>query len=64
MYRMIYDHTKGMIERASLSPERFMREVRKAKRALLPHEIEKLNHWLLYFTEKKPELRELIFANN
>ena len=62
MYRMIYDHTKGMIERASFNPDRFMREVRKANRALLPHEIEKLNIWLLHFTEEKPELRPLIFT--
>ena len=64
MYRMIYDYTKGMIEKASFSPDRFMREVRKANRALLPHEIAKLNNWLLHFTEGKPELRELIFINN
>jgi hypothetical protein len=61
---MIYDYTKGMIERASFSPDRFVREVRKAHKALLPHEIEKLNTWLLYFTEKKPELRDLIFISN
>jgi len=64
MYRMIYDYTKGMIERASFSPDRFAREVRKANKTLLPHEIEKLNNWLWYFTEKKPELRDLIFRNN
>jgi len=64
MYRMIYDHTKGMIERASFSPDRFMREIRKAHRALLPHEMEKLNNWLLHFTAGKPELRELILINS
>lgn len=57
---MIYDYTKGMIEKASGDKDRFVKELKKANRVLLPEEIEKLSHWLLYFSEGKPELRELI----
>jgi hypothetical protein len=57
MSRMIYDYTKGALERASLDQKNFMRELRKALKKLLPHELEHLKNWLVYYTDRKPELK-------
>ncbi|AWG23722.1 hypothetical protein FFWV33_19035 [Flavobacterium faecale] len=64
MSRMIYDYTKGMLERASLDPIRFSKELRKAANILLPYEIEHLRNWLLYFTSEKPMLKKCLTIVN
>jgi len=55
-YRMIYDHTKIILEKVSTDPSLFCKELRKANKNLLPDEIEKLRIWLVNFTSGKPEL--------
>jgi hypothetical protein len=60
MYRMIYDHTKSVLERVSYDEQLFRKELKKALKTLLPHEIEKLKNWLHYFTESKPELKQCL----
>jgi hypothetical protein len=62
MPRMIYDHTKSVLERVSFDPKLFAKELKKANRNLLPYEIEQLNRWLLYFTNEKPDLKQCCSA--
>jgi hypothetical protein len=57
MPRMIYDYTKSILERVSFDPILFKRELKKAIKNLLPYEIEQLKKWLVYFINKKPELK-------
>lgn len=59
MGRMIYDFTKSTLERSSREKIIFIKEFKKAAKVLQPHEMEKLMHWLDYFTADKPELKEL-----
>lgn len=61
MPRLIYDYTKSILERVSFAPDLFVKELKKAVRNLLPHEIEHLHNWLLYFTKEKPELQQCLF---
>lgn len=61
MPRMIYDYTKSILERVSFAPDLFVKELKKAVRNLLPHEIEHLRKWLLYYTKEKPELKDYLF---
>ncbi|HTG65362.1 MAG TPA: hypothetical protein VL859_03195 [Flavobacterium sp.] len=61
MPRMIYDYTKSILERVSFAPDLFVKELKKAVRNLLPHEIEHLKNWLLYYTKEKPELQKCLF---
>jgi hypothetical protein len=61
MPRMIYDYTKSILERVSFAPDLFVKELKKAVRNLLPHEIEHLKNWLLFFTKEKPELQKCLF---
>lgn len=61
MPRMIYDYTKSILERVSFAPDLFVKELKKAVRNLLPHEIEHLRNWLLSFTKEKPELQQCLF---
>ncbi|HJS01658.1 MAG TPA: hypothetical protein VJ780_12065 [Flavobacterium sp.] len=60
MQRMIYDYTKSILERVSFAPDLFVKELKKAVRNLLPHEIDHLKKWLLYYTKEKPELQKCI----
>jgi DNA replication protein DnaD len=61
MSRMIYDHTKNVLEKVSFDAELFMKELKKAIRNLLPYEIEHLKKWLQYFTNEKPELKKCLY---
>lgn len=60
MPRMIYDHTKNVLEKVSFDVKLFIKELRKALKALLPYELEHLKKWLLFFTSEKPELKQCI----
>ncbi len=64
MYRMIYDHTKSVLESVSSNIQLFTKELKKALRVLLPHEIERLKCWLQYFTQNKPELQQCLIEVN
>ncbi|MDI9310347.1 MAG: hypothetical protein QM535_09030 [Limnohabitans sp.] len=60
MPRMIYDHTKNVLEKVSFDVKLFIKELRKALKVLLPYELEHLKKWLLFFTSEKPELKQCI----
>lgn len=57
---MIYDHTKIVLEKISIDPSLFCKELRKANKNLLPWEIEQLRTWLEYFTKGRPELKQYL----
>lgn len=59
-YRMIYDHTKFVLEKVSFDPFLFRKELRKENKSLLPYEIEQLRTWLEDFTNEKPELQQYL----
>lgn len=61
MPRMIYDYTKSTLEKVSVDPIRFERELNKASRVLLEYELESLSKWLQFYIEKKSNLKQ--FAN-
>ncbi len=63
-YRMIYDHTKIILEKVSADPSLFCKELRKANKNLLPYEIEQLRIWLDNFTSGRPELRQYLSIMN
>lgn len=60
MPRLIYDYTKEVLEKVSSNKNLFLKELKKALKNLLPHEIEHLKNWLQYFTMQKPELKECL----
>ncbi len=64
MPRMIYDYTKSMLEKVSFDPMLFLKELKKAIKALLPYELEQLKKWLDNFTIQKPELKDCLLIIN
>ncbi len=60
MPRMIYDYTKSILESVSFDPILFKKELKKGLRNLLPHEVDHLSNWLLYYTTNKPELKNCL----
>ncbi len=63
-YRMIYDYTKLVLEKVSIDPILFCKELRKANKNLLPSEIEQLKSWLENFTNARPELKPFLSIVN
>ena len=49
MSRMIYEYTKSTLEKVSVDPIRFERELNKASKVLLEYELESLSKWLKFF---------------
>lgn len=62
MPRMIYEYTKSTLEKVSVDPIRFERELNKASKVLLEYELESLSKWLKFYTKKKSNLKQ--FANS
>lgn len=60
MPRMIYDYTKSTLEKVSVDPIRFERELNKAKRYLHDDEIESLIKWLSSFASDNCNLKMMI----
>lgn len=60
MSRLIYFYTIESLERASSNPDKFAKELKKAIKNLLPYEMEHLKNWLIFFTNKKPELLKYV----
>lgn len=56
MARAMFEYTKTVLKKVSFNVELFCKELEKAIRRLLPHEIEELRIWLSKFTANKPEL--------
>jgi hypothetical protein len=53
-------YTKRVLKGVSFDVELFCKELKKAYKVLLPHELEELTDWLVNFVQKKPELRHCL----
>ena len=60
MARPIYEYTKTVLQKVSFDPSLFCKELEKAAKLLLPHELEDLHLWVLQFTEERPELTQCL----
>ena len=56
MARAMYEYTKTILKKVSFSSDLFCKELEKALKILLPHEVEELAIWLREFTQNRPEL--------
>lgn len=56
MARAMYDYTKTVLKSVSFNSELFCKELEKAIKRLLPHEIKELTIWLREYTSNKPDL--------
>lgn len=60
MARAIYEYTKTVLVKVSFSPDLFCKELKKAIKMLLPHEVNELMIWLRQYVNNKPELYTFI----
>jgi hypothetical protein len=63
MSKSMLSLTKRVLKGVSFDVELFYKELEKAYKVLLPHELQELLTWLLHFTESKPELRQCLLNN-
>ncbi|NCT09453.1 MAG: hypothetical protein GW772_05155 [Flavobacteriia bacterium] len=56
MARAMFEYTKVVLQKVSFNSDLFCKELEKALRILMPHEIKELVIWLRQFTANKPEL--------
>ena len=56
MARAMFEYTKAVLSKVSFDPQLFYKELKKALKRLLPHEIEELRIWINSLVEEKPEL--------
>ncbi|GEL09380.1 hypothetical protein FGL01_01190 [Flavobacterium glycines] len=64
MSKVMFDYTKSILERVSFDLVLFSKELEKAIKALLPHELQQLKEWLVFFIIEKPELKpSLVIVN-
>ena len=56
MARAMFDYTKAVLSKVSFDPQLFCKELKKALKRLLPHEIEELRIWVNSLLVQKPEL--------
>ena len=60
----MFEYTKTVLKKVSFDAALFCKEVQKAIRRLLPHEIEELKIWIISLTKQNPELNScLIYLN-
>ncbi len=56
MARAMFEYTKTILKKVSFSSDLFCKELEKALKRLLPHEVKELTIWLKQYTSNKPEL--------
>jgi len=56
MGRAIYEYTKTVLKKVSFNSDLFCKELEKALKRLLPHEINELSIWIKKYISNKPEL--------
>ena len=52
----MYEYTKTVLRKVSFNADLFCKELEKALKRLLPHEINELSIWIKQFIANKPEL--------
>ena len=60
MARAMFEYSKTVLKKVSFNTDLFCRELEKALKRLLPHEISELAIWLRKFTSNKPELHSRV----
>ncbi|MGB1168841.1 MAG: hypothetical protein ACPG4G_02080 [Flavobacteriaceae bacterium] len=60
MARAMFEYSKTVLKKVSFSSDLFCKELEKALKRLLPHEISELTIWLRQFTSNKPELHSYL----
>ncbi len=64
MARAMYDYTKTILSKVSFDTALFCKEVQKAVKRLLPHEIEDLKVFIQSLINHNPDLhKSLIYLN-
>lgn len=56
--------TKKVLKGVSFDVYLFYKELEKAYKVLLPHELTELREWLLQYTQNKPQLRQCLVKNH
>jgi len=56
MARAMFEYTKSVLEKVSFDVNLFTKEVEKALKCLLPHEIEDLKIYIRGLIKQKPQL--------
>ena len=56
MARAMFEYTKTILRKVSFSSDLFCKELEKALKRLLPHEVKELTIWLKEYTNNKPDL--------
>jgi len=64
MARAMFEYSKTILKRLVLVLICFCKELEKALKRLLPHEINELTIWLRQFTSNKPELHSYLSLIN
>ena len=60
MARAMFEYSKTVLKKVSFSSDLFCKELDKALKRLLHHEISELTIWLRQFTSNKPELHSYL----
>ena len=60
MARAMFEYSKTVLKKVSFSSDLFCKELEKALKRLLPHEVSELTIWLRQFTSNKPELHSYL----
>lgn len=60
MPRAMYDYTKAVLKKVSFDVNLFCRELKKAMKRLLPHEIEELKVWVDALIKQNPQLNQCL----
>ena len=60
MARAMYEYTKTVLNKVSFDATLFCREVQKAVRRLLPHELEDLKVFIQSLINQNPELNQCL----
>lgn len=58
MSKSMLSFTIKVLKGVSFDVNLFYKELEKAYKVLLPHELRELTEWLLDFTQNKPELKQ------
>ncbi|MEO1031293.1 hypothetical protein [Winogradskyella sp.] len=58
MARAMFEYTKTVLKKVSFDATLFCREVEKAVKRLLPHELEELRIFILSLINQNPELNK------
>ncbi|WP_224490698.1 hypothetical protein [Robertkochia flava] len=60
MPRAMFEYTKTVLEKVSFDVQLFRKELEKAVKRLLPHELDELRIWLMHYIQGKPELSKCL----